>query len=141
MADRPLRPAIDRRLGRPLPHQLPNLPRANLSAINLSPSGLMRYYQPFPVAIPHQKVCSHVLLTSALLSSMIASYHQIPFNLHVLSLPPAFVLSQDQTLILIDVFHPVYILLIKNFSRFQYRLYILSNTYCLYILFLFTFFL
>ena len=37
MADRPLRPAIDRRLGRPLPHQLPNLPRANLSAINLSP--------------------------------------------------------------------------------------------------------
>ena len=41
--DRPLRPAIDRRFGRPLPHQLPNLPRAVLSAINLSPSGLMRY--------------------------------------------------------------------------------------------------
>ena len=43
VADRPLRPAIDRRFGRPLPHQLPNLPRAVLSAINLSPSGLMRY--------------------------------------------------------------------------------------------------
>jgi len=25
------------------------------------------------------------------------------------------------------VFHPVYILLIKNFSRFQYRLYIFSQ--------------
>ena len=103
VADRPLRPAIDRRLGRPLPHQLPNLPRAVLSAINLSPSGLMRYYRPFPDAIPHQKVRSHVLLTSALLSCQIASYLTFPFNLHVLSLPPAFVLSQDQTLMLNDV--------------------------------------
>ena len=107
MADRPLRPAIDRRLGRPLPHQLPNLPRAVLKAINLSPSGIMRYYRPFPDAIPHFKVRSHVLLTSALLSHKIASYLTIPFNLHVLSLPPAFVLSQDQTLILIMIAHPV----------------------------------
>ena len=41
-----------------------------------------------------------MLLTSALLSLYGASTTQIPFNLHVLSLPPAFVLSQDQTLIL-----------------------------------------
>ena len=32
VADRPLRPATDRRLGRPLPYQLPNLPRASLPA-------------------------------------------------------------------------------------------------------------
>ena len=38
MADHPLRPAIDRRLGRALPYQLPNLTRADLSAINLSPN-------------------------------------------------------------------------------------------------------
>ena len=42
-----------------------------------------------------------MLLTSALLSLHGASTIQIPFNLHVLSLPPAFVLSQDQTLMLI----------------------------------------
>ena len=37
MADHPLRPAIDRRLGRPLPHQLSNLTRTNPLPINLSP--------------------------------------------------------------------------------------------------------
>ena len=40
MADHPLRPAIDRRLGEPLPHQLANRTRANPSAINLSPMTL-----------------------------------------------------------------------------------------------------
>ena len=50
-----------------------------------------------------------MLLTSALLSLHGASTIQIPFNLHVLSLPPAFVLSQDQTLMLImSSSHPVY---------------------------------
>jgi hypothetical protein len=43
VADHPLRPATDRRLGEPLPHQLANQTRANLSAINLSPVGRMRY--------------------------------------------------------------------------------------------------
>src|SRR5439155_16217909 len=37
VADHPLRPATDRRLGRPLPHQLPNPTRAPPTAINLSP--------------------------------------------------------------------------------------------------------
>ena len=37
MADHPLRPATDHRLGRPLPHQLPNPTRAPPPAINLSP--------------------------------------------------------------------------------------------------------
>src|SRR3954451_11231418 len=38
VADHPLRPATDRRLGEPLPHQLANQTRADLSAMNLSPT-------------------------------------------------------------------------------------------------------
>ena len=63
MADHPLKPAIDRRLGRPLPHQLPNLTRADPNPINLSPEGRIRYYSPFPVAIPQIWARSHALLT------------------------------------------------------------------------------
>lgn len=83
---------MDRRLGRPLPHQLPNPTRANPLAINLSPEGHIRYYSQFPRAIPYQRVCSHALLTRPPLRP------KSSLDLHVLSLPPAFVLSQDQTL-------------------------------------------
>ena len=49
MADHPLRPATDRRLGEPLPHQLANRTRANPSAINLSPlRGLSGISSSFP---------------------------------------------------------------------------------------------
>jgi hypothetical protein len=92
VADHPLRPATDRRLGEPLPHQQANQTRAHQSAINLSPEGRIRYYSQFPEAIPYRKVGSHALLTRLPLSPKRA------FDLHVLSLPPAFVLSQDQTL-------------------------------------------
>ena len=40
MADHPLRPATDRRLGGPLPHQQANPTRAPRSAINLSPTNI-----------------------------------------------------------------------------------------------------
>jgi hypothetical protein len=87
---------MDRRLGEPLPHQLPNPTRANPSAINLSPlpvkgadvygitpsfPGLFRTKGDIPTR--YSPVCH---------SSCEA------FDLHVLGLPPAFVLSQDQTL-------------------------------------------
>ena len=78
--------------GRPLPHQLSNLTRADPSPINLSPKGRMRYYSPFPEAIPQKRVRSHALLTRPPLTPKGA------LDLHVLGLPPAFVLSQDQTL-------------------------------------------
>ena len=61
-------------------------------AINLSPEGLIRYYPKFPWAIPYHWEGSHALLTR--LPLFIAE----AFDLHVLGLPPAFVLSQDQTL-------------------------------------------
>ena len=52
----------------------------------------MRYYSPFPEAIPQKRVRSHALLTRPPLIPKDA------LDLHVLGLPPAFVLSQDQTL-------------------------------------------
>lgn len=68
MADRPLRPATDRRLGRPLPYQLANPTQAHLIArgpkiprfplkrlCGISPS--------FPWLSPTNKVDSYVLLT------------------------------------------------------------------------------
>jgi hypothetical protein len=83
---------MDRRLGRPLPHQLPNPTRADPKAINLSPEGHIRYYSQFPEAIPYLWARSHALLTRPPLDP------KVPLDLHVLGLPPAFVLSQDQTL-------------------------------------------
>ena len=83
---------MDRRLGRPLPHQLPNPTRADPKAINLSPEGHIRYYSQFPGAIPYLGARSHALLTRPPLTPKGA------LDLHVLGLPPAFVLSQDQTL-------------------------------------------
>ena len=61
-------------------------------AINLSPEGLIGYYSPFPEAIPYHWAYSHALLTRPPLDP------KISLDLHVLGLPPAFVLSQDQTL-------------------------------------------
>ncbi len=61
-------------------------------AINLSPHGNIRYYPEFPRAIPYHWEGSHALLTRLPLRIATA------FDLHVLGLPPAFVLSQDQTL-------------------------------------------
>ena len=88
---------MDRRLGRPLPHQLPNPTRADPSPINLSQYHLstkrrIRHYSRFPRAIPEERARSHALLTRPPLTP------KGPLDLHVLSLPPAFVLSQDQTL-------------------------------------------
>ena len=58
---------------------------------------VMRYYHPFPEAIPRLKVgCSRVTHPSATKNQKQAL--NSPFDLHVLGVPPAFVLSQDQTL-------------------------------------------
>ena len=70
MADHPLRPAIDRRLGELLPHQQANLTRVDPKAINLSPEGHIRYYSQFPEAIPYLWAHPHVLLTRPPLSTI-----------------------------------------------------------------------
>ena len=52
----------------------------------------MGYYRQFPAAIPHLEVRSIVLLTRPPLTLAGA------YDLHALATPPAFNLSQDQTL-------------------------------------------
>ena len=88
---------MDRRLGRPLPHQLPNPTRADPSPINLSQTislwlGVSGITPGFPGLFRRERARSHALLTRPPLTP------KGPLDLHVLSLPPAFVLSQDQTL-------------------------------------------
>ena len=59
----------------------------------------------FPVLFPTERKVAHALLTRPPLEHFRASSSMSPLDLHVLSTPPAFVLSQDQTL----SFNPVYI--------------------------------
>ena len=49
-----------------------------------------------PTVIPHYKADSYVLLTRLPLTNLANQIHS--FDLHVLGMPPAFTLSQDQTL-------------------------------------------
>src|SRR5881227_3886144 len=94
VADHPLRPATDHRLGRPLPHQLANPTRAPLGAINLCPvsrdhavlAEVSLGYPPLQGRFPR---ATHPCATQG---------RSLAFDLHVLGMPPAFVLSQDQTL-------------------------------------------
>ena len=66
----------------------------------------MRYYQPFPAAIPlygpGYPHVTHPSATKLKQDSFRASTSIIsvltPFDLHVLGTPPAFILSQDRTL-------------------------------------------
>ena len=95
MAGRALTPATRLRLGGPLPRQLPDRTIAAPKAPKLSSEEHMGYYRRFPAAIPHLGVRSIVLLTLPPLT--LAG----PFDLHALCTPPAFNLSQDQTLQLI----------------------------------------
>ena len=80
---------------------------------------IMRYYHPFPEAIPLSEAgCSRVTHPSATMNTKQAKYS--PFDLHVLGVPPAFVLSQDQTLhkfVSKQAFQSVQIMLIANRSQ------------------------
>ena len=68
----------------------------------MSPRCIMRYEQLFPAVIPHSKAgCSRVTHPSATKKPNPLSENSVigsPFDLHVLGTPPAFILSQDQTL-------------------------------------------
>ena len=52
----------------------------------------------FRLLSPCTRQIAHALLTHPPLSRFVASYSTTPLDLHVLGTPPAFVLSQDQTL-------------------------------------------
>ena len=101
MAGHPLRPATRRRLGEPLPHQQADRPRVHPRPKNFPPqimrskvlSGISSDFSGLSQS-PGQ--VTHVLLTRSPLIQGASSPSS--FDLHVLSTPPAFVLSQDQTL-------------------------------------------
>ena len=100
MADLPLRTAIDRRLGRPLPHQLANLTQVHHKATARKPPLTLRHYAVLAIVSngcpPLYGRSLRVTHPSATRQLMQASL--LPSDLHVLSIPPAFNLSQDQTL-------------------------------------------
>ena len=101
LADHPLRPATDRRLGEPLPRQLANRTQAPPKA----PFGFGRrsdspttcgISHPFGQLFPTSGQVTYALLSRPPLT--IRASPDRPFDLHVSCTPPAFILSQDQTL-------------------------------------------
>ena len=103
MAGHPLRPATRRRLGEPLPHQQADRPRVHPQPKNLSttrPCGQQSYPVLDPVSRAYPRVRGRLLTCYSPVrhSSTQSKLQASAFDLHVLSTPPAFVLSQDQTL-------------------------------------------
>ena len=104
VAGRPLRPATRHSLGEPLPHQLADRPRAHQEAPcgfgfgRMSSLAICGINSPFDELSPTSRQIAHVLRTRSPLDLIGIATNQVPFDLHVLSTPPAFVLSQNQTL-------------------------------------------
>lgn len=104
VAGRPLRPATRHSLGEPLPHQLADRPRVHQEAPcgfgfrRMSSLAICGINSPFDELSPTSRQITHVLRTRSPLNLICIATHQTPFDLHVLSTPPAFVLSQNQTL-------------------------------------------
>ena len=108
MADHPLRPATRRCLGRPLPYQLADRTRARLRTPTsmersaFTPSRGRDVVLPgisstFAELFPIRRWVTHALLTRAPLYFP-EQARDFSYDLHVLCTPPAFILSQDQTL-------------------------------------------
>ena len=108
VADHPLRSATRLSLGEPLPRQLADRPRTPLLAPGLAVPGFSMPLRreattcginpAFAELFHTKRQIVHVLRTrSPLLFKCIATSEK-PFDLHVLTTPPAFILSQDQTL-------------------------------------------
>ena len=101
MAVQPLSPATDRRLGGPLPRQLSNQTQAHLCAVNL-------WYKDHAIPIRYAVLAAVSGCYPAHRGRLLTRYSPVrhcsvpegtsPFDLNVLCTPPAFILSQDQTL-------------------------------------------
>ena len=104
VAAHPLRPATRHRLGRPSPHQQADRPRAHpppkqyLSHTHHAAGAEYPVLATLSCGYPEEGgrllTCYSPVRHSSRTSKLVPS----PFDLHVLSTPPAFVLSQDQTL-------------------------------------------
>ena len=102
MTGRPLRPVTDHRLGEPLPHQLANRTQASPLALPLRATFLLRVYAVLAkVSLgcpPLKGRFLRVPHPSAARRQLVLLLVSLPLDLHVLGVPPAFNLSQDQTL-------------------------------------------
>ena len=104
MTGHPLRPATRQSLGRPSPHQQADRPRAHplpekqpFQTNPCRPVRISRISYPFEQL--SRKVRGRLLTCYSPRSPLINQASLVfSFDLHVLSTPPAFVLSQDQTL-------------------------------------------
>ena len=105
MADHPLRSATHRRLGEPLSHQLANAPQAHPSTAPKAPFNfktcvskghpvLATVSRGYPGLMGRLPTCYSPVRRSDQRSKLLIS----ALDLHVLGTPPAFILSQDQTL-------------------------------------------
>jgi hypothetical protein len=101
VAGHPLRPATRRSLGRPLPHQQADRPRAHPPPKNL-PTNHHAAVREYPVLATlsgsYPRVRGRLLTCYSPVRRSSTPKRAFPLDLHVLSTPPAFVLSQDQTL-------------------------------------------
>ena len=103
MGDHPLRPPTDRGVGEPLPHQLTNQTHAHPLPINLLPHhnavswsyGVLIRVSPGYLPV---KGRLHTRYAPVRRSPSMYKQMMLPLDLHVLGLPLAFILSQDQTL-------------------------------------------
>ena len=101
MADHPLRPATDRRLGGPLPRQLANQTQDPLLAPGLA---VPRFHRQHPSSRSHAVLPLLSERYSPQRGRFPTRYSPVchapcgTSDLHVLGTPPAFILSQDQTL-------------------------------------------
>ena len=104
MADHPLRPATRRCLGEPLPHQQADRPRDPPDPVALSSArhATLRRHPVLAVVSDcysrdrDRFLTCYAPVRHSAFTSLATGWTS--FDLHVLSTPPAFVLSQDQTL-------------------------------------------
>ena len=99
VADRPLSPATRHRLGRPLPHQLANSARAHPLAIAKRPSFSRRTYAVLTsISRGYPSLKGRFSRVTQPSAAVLIPEGTFSLDLHVLGAPPAFILSQDQTL-------------------------------------------
>ena len=139
MAVQPLSPATDRRLGGPVPHQLPNRTRVHLSPIksliaeSCGSAMLCGISVRFQTLSPCERQVTHALLTRPPLNLNFIQPKshsiKVPFDLHVLGTSPAFILSQDQTLIL-KYDELVALIYLTLFFTVVFRTFVRLNSVC-----------
>ena len=111
MGGLPLRTPRHRRLGGPLPHRLANVTRTYQTPHNcfqstwMPMSMLWDIRRRFRRLSPCVRQVVHALRTRSPVADNGIATISLPLDLHVLGLPLAFILSQDQTLRCISYFH------------------------------------